>query len=297
MNDVQKQVLSIYKEVRKICEKHDLQYFAIGGTCLGAVRHKGFIPWDDDMDIAMPLDDYIRFYKIAKKELPNDLKVYFTSSRRHNACIFMKVYSENTTFIGPQEIPYPNEYKGIFVDIMPLYGAPASGISRKKYINRINSLLRLNKLRRWSIKNIDSLKILLLWIVLFPVNILLPYDFWSNSYKKFVSKYKYETSEYTAYSFSILNEKLFFPIQWFDGYIDMKFENTSVRCPIEYDKFLTALFGNYNLLPPRIKGSHIQVKVLLIATSLLNTIKVLLKSTEIFILIKFYEGALSEFAE
>lgn len=252
MNDVQKQVLSIYKEVRKICEKHDLQYFAIGGTCLGAVRHKGFIPWDDDMDIAMPLNDYIRFYKIAKNELPKNLKVYFTSSKRHNVFTFMKVHNENTTFIEPQELPYPDEYKGIFVDIVPLYGAPSPGICRKKYILRINSFIMLNKLRRWSIKDIKKIKSLFAWLILLPLNIFLPYNYWSNKYKKYVSKYKYETSEYTAYSFTVfwLKEKLFLPLKWFNGYIDMQFEDTYIRSPIEYDKFLTALFGNYNLLPP-----------------------------------------------
>ena len=71
MTDVQEKILEIFKEIVKVCNKYDIPYYAIGGTCLGAVRHKGFIPWDDDMDIAIPIEDIDRFIKIAKKELQN----------------------------------------------------------------------------------------------------------------------------------------------------------------------------------------------------------------------------------
>lgn len=68
MNDIQARILKIFKDVVYLCESEKLQYFAIGGTCLGAIRHKGFIPWDDDMDIAMPIGDFKRFCSIAPKK-------------------------------------------------------------------------------------------------------------------------------------------------------------------------------------------------------------------------------------
>ena len=73
---VQNEILSIFIEIDKLCEKHNLRYYAIGGTCIGAVRHNGFIPWDDDLDIAMPRKDYERFIAIASEELPKHLKLF-----------------------------------------------------------------------------------------------------------------------------------------------------------------------------------------------------------------------------
>ena len=75
MNEIQQKILEIFIEIDKICVKHDLRYYAIGGTCLGAVRHQGFIPWDDDLDIAMPDKDFELFMDIAPKELPDNLKL------------------------------------------------------------------------------------------------------------------------------------------------------------------------------------------------------------------------------
>ncbi|MBR1604027.1 MAG: LicD family protein [Synergistaceae bacterium] len=65
--------LDIFKAFKAICDRHNLRYFAIGGTCIGAIRHKGFVPWDDDMDVAMPYEDYKKFFEIAKTELPEHL--------------------------------------------------------------------------------------------------------------------------------------------------------------------------------------------------------------------------------
>ena len=75
MNDLQKKILDIFKAVAKICKDHDITYYAIGGTAIGAVRHQGFIPWDDDLDIAIPIEQYDRFIEIARRELPEGLTV------------------------------------------------------------------------------------------------------------------------------------------------------------------------------------------------------------------------------
>ena len=73
LRKVQLMELDIFKEIVRICEENDLTYYISGGTYLGAVRHKGFIPWDDDMDVAMPRKDYRKFLEIAQKNLPKDL--------------------------------------------------------------------------------------------------------------------------------------------------------------------------------------------------------------------------------
>ena len=67
---VQQIETNMLEAVDRICRKHGLTYWIDGGTCLGAVRHKGFIPWDDDIDVGMPMDDFLRFEELAKTELP-----------------------------------------------------------------------------------------------------------------------------------------------------------------------------------------------------------------------------------
>ena len=83
--------IKILDEIVRICDKYNLQYFLIGGTLLGAVRHKGFIPWDDDLDIAMPRNDYEKFISISKNELKDDFILDDISTNEQYWQIFAKV--------------------------------------------------------------------------------------------------------------------------------------------------------------------------------------------------------------
>ena len=91
--------LDIFKRFKRLCQDYNLRYFAIGGTCIGAIRHNGFIPWDDDIDVAMPLEDYIKLKEIAMRELEYPYSLYTTEKNRHWYAGSMKMQNENTTFI------------------------------------------------------------------------------------------------------------------------------------------------------------------------------------------------------
>ena len=88
---LQNELLSILKEIDQICKRNNIKYFAVGGTLLGAVRHHGFIPWDDDIDIGMLRSDYNKFILIAKKELPNNYFVLNFDENNHFPASFTKV--------------------------------------------------------------------------------------------------------------------------------------------------------------------------------------------------------------
>lgn len=92
--------LEILLEVDRICQKHDLRYYLIGGSVLGAIRHSGFIPWDDDVDLAMPRPDYERFLEVGSRELPDNYFVQTFKSQPHFPLPFAKVSRNDTTFIG-----------------------------------------------------------------------------------------------------------------------------------------------------------------------------------------------------
>lgn len=115
--------LSILKQIDAICKKHDIPYWLDGGTLLGAIRHDGFIPWDDDIDIAMMLDDYKRFLDIAPKELPEGLVLQIPDNETTKEPI-AKVRDLNSFFVEPGDDMSLNYQKGVFVDIFPFVKYP-----------------------------------------------------------------------------------------------------------------------------------------------------------------------------
>lgn len=134
--------LSILEEIDRICQKHHISYWLDGGTLLGAVRHGGFIPWDDDIDIAMTLDDLKRFVAVAPQEFPRHLFLQTPSSLRLGSPIaaeptkepIVKVRDLNSFYVeGSDNFDAPYE-KGLYVDIFPFIDYP--GVSRK-FVKRV----------------------------------------------------------------------------------------------------------------------------------------------------------------
>ena len=252
MNEVQQKILEIFIEIDKICVKHNLRYYAIGGTCLGAVRHRGFIPWDDDMDIAMPEKDFETFMNIAPKELPANLKLLsFDQLLRERNFFFAKVHDINTTFIENYQNGIASNYSGIFVDIMPLGGMPRNKIRRSIFCNLIVFLFRLNEKKHSPFGIPRPLGGKILWVAMWPVNGFVNDDFYINLWKKLISKYKFDDSQYTGYiwSFNLAKLNRVFKKTWFDDYVLLAFETTSMRCPCNWKAYLTCQFGDYMKLP------------------------------------------------
>lgn len=254
-NELQNKILDIFIEIEKIINRHHLRYFAIGGTCLGAVRHKGFIPWDDDFDIAMPDEDYNLFLKFAPSELPPSLEIIYPGTR----CLFAKVQNINTTLIEKLEIIHPELYKGIYVDIMPFYGIPDAGIKRNLLINEIRFIRKLDYKKREPFNYNKRLSGKTLWLLSHPFNCLVSKDYYYRVWEKLVSRYKFDNSNYTGFTWSNLREGLIFKKDWFDSFIELPFENITVRCPKNWDKYLSSQFGDYMSLPPKKeqKNKHI----------------------------------------
>ena len=115
----QKIMLEILQEVHKICVANDITYWIEAGTLLGAKRHKGFIPWDDDIDIAMPRKDYNKFLKIAQEKLPQDMFLQNKETEPDYYLPFSKIRKNNTLLIETGETGEENYHHGIFIDIFP----------------------------------------------------------------------------------------------------------------------------------------------------------------------------------
>lgn len=268
---IQLKQLEILKVFQDICRKHNLRYFAIGGTCLGAVRHKGFIPWDDDVDVAMPYEDYVKFLELSKTELPEYYSIFNPMNSKH--CVFYcfyKVQDDRTAMIEPDSKNHPDQYTGIFIDIFALQGFPDGRLHQKllKFISascrNLNAALRrspfepptTNSRKRWFF-------VLPILLLLSPLKLILPYNYFAVLREKFISKYKFGSCKQIMFPWRSNNHNKFgwysniFPYEDFSETIDLPFEDTTIAVPKGYDRYLTMEFGDY-MTPPegKAKDAH-----------------------------------------
>lgn len=249
MTDVQKVILSIFKEIRKVCENHSIPYFAIGGTCIGAVRHKGFIPWDDDLDIAVPIEHFDFLLDCLRKEAPSYLYVIDSHDHMHYHYVWAKVCNKHTSFIEKSEFGLEDAYKGVFVDIMPISGIP-EGKKRKCFYKEVELFTFLNNIRRFPVNANGIVKMSLKYVLKGIVSIF-PYDFFSNKYLNLLRKYPFKNSNYTGYVwYPDEIKRLTFSRSFLRDTIDMPFEDTVISVPKEYDNYLSFQFGDYMKIPP-----------------------------------------------
>jgi lipopolysaccharide cholinephosphotransferase len=239
--------IEILNEITRICDKHSLNYFLVGGTLLGAVRHKGFIPWDDDIDIAMPRVDFEKFIDICPSEL--NRKYYLKSYRTDKTYWepFMKLQKNNTVFAEDYCFFLDNnENQGIFVDIFPLDNAnKQKGIQgiQKRLVLLIRTLIRVKK----GYKQSNILKEFLLKAMR-PISI----KFLLNLQQKIMNFNKNNNSEYyvnlgSNFSWQIqtMPKDVYFPP------MNLEFEGKFYKAPKNWDYFLCRLYGNgYMKLPP-----------------------------------------------
>lgn len=274
VKEVQTQALEIYKAIKDICDRHNLSFFAIGGTAIGAVRHQGFIPWDDDLDIAMPADDYFRFIDKYSKELPPHLQLILPCSSENNSRSFCKVHDTRTTLILADNLKTPDMYYGIFVDIMPLYGIPEPYGFYDKYIYFLRTMDRLQR-RQYRFFREKSKAHALFWLITKPVNLLFPNHFWHHRCNAFLTKYTFKNCTKTGYSWSKrIKKKNVFPIEWFKTKVTVPFEDSEMYLPVGYDAMLNQQFGDYMTpLPPDEQSNHMSEGIADVCNSYLDYVK------------------------
>lgn len=244
LQHLQQVILMIAKDVDKLCMKNGIRYFLLGGSAIGAVRHKGFIPWDDDFDIVMDAKNYDRFIKVCREQLDKE-KYYLQEGFVDWPMPFSKIKLRGTRFEEPGQFANPEGECGIFLDVFKVENAPSSSIGQKwQYFCAKYFLCYCLLERGWS--EISGKKKLMM-MAAYPLKIKWLRNLLRNQTEKWNDKdAKYRFFWAGRYRFA----KAFYDKAIFNGAIYVPFEDTKLPVPEKYDKWLTQIFGNYMTPPP-----------------------------------------------
>lgn len=234
LRQAQHRMTYILQEVDKICRRHHIQYFLDGGSLIGAVRHGGFIPWDDDLDIAIMLDDYPKLRRYLEKELPSNLAIHDWQNDPNYPLLIGKVRDKNSFF--EEKNLDKLSYQGIYLDIIPMEKVP-----NHKWKQQIDYWVGhcFRALHNYTTKKDKIISTLFYPFALCMMQITRLINRFSSSDQ---IAHRYGWGGYGSFS-----AKDVFPVR------DMQFEGISVMVPNNPDAVLTALFGDYMQIPPKEK--------------------------------------------
>lgn len=228
-------------EFDRICQKHGIQYTLFAGTLLGAVRHQGFIPWDDDADVIMLREDYERFMKVASEETDRTRFYIQREYSEHWPMFFSKMRLNGTTCI---EKYIPKDYKthmGVYIDIFPCDCASDHEWYRKFQFYASKVIIAKSLGRRGYVTDNVGKKIFISLCRMIPLRPVRRMVLLSN-----VKDSKYVHSFLSA---SKKYEKNVFPREWFENTVRMTFGGHEFLVTEQYHELLTLLYGDYMVLP------------------------------------------------
>lgn len=265
LSKLQEAEFEIFKEFISICEKENLKWFICGGSFLGAVRHQGFIPWDDDVDVAMPRPDFEKFLKIAPSYLSDQLYLSTYKLGQEHYTLVAMIINKNKEFTLNNSAKQVKT--GAWMDILVIDGAPPEGIKRKffkvKYLYyrmmnqfaHFNEVVNLNKKRPWyenaaikfaQITNIEA--------HLNGIKI-------GDHFHAFLKSNPYETSKEVATFMGAAKMKEILPKEVYGEGTDYMFEGIKVKGPDQADAYLSHFYGDYMTPPPEADRNRHNVKL------------------------------------
>ena len=240
----------ILVEVDRICKKNNIKYTLYGGTLIGAIRHDGFIPWDDDIDIAFLRDDYEKFLKCCEKDLNKEYHVVNAENEEDNPNLFHKIKIKNTIYV--EDISKDSSTnQEIFIDLFPIDNSPQNYFVA--YIQNLKAsfyerVLAIKCKHNFS-KNKNLVKrilnfLLLVFSSLYRKNSLI------KKIKKLAVKYNNKETEYVFCAYAGIGFKERMKKECYSNYILHQFENDKFYILKGYDEYLKYAYGDYMELPP-----------------------------------------------
>lgn len=253
MCQIQQESLKILDTVAALCEKLHLRYYLAYGTLIGAVRHQGFIPWDDDIDIMMPRQDYkvlLKYFLDHAEEL-KPLELYSTYNCPDYPYMISRISNSEYVLDVHNEKPYG---LGLFIDIYPMDGVGNSEeefTALKNQATKYSSLCFLSTRLRCEKGNTRKKWKMLVKYPAFLFAHLLGKRYFVKKLEDMAAKCDYDNSSYVGcLVWGSDGIKGIFPKAWFAGTADVPFEGRTYKAPVGYHEVLTRLYGDYMQLPP-----------------------------------------------
>lgn len=250
LQDVWAVELEILEKFMEVCRKYNLKYFADSGTLLGAIRHNGFIPWDDDIDVAMFRKDFNRFRKIASKEFPYPFFVQHGFNEKGYFGGHIHIRNSNTTAILKSNFPHIRYNQGIFIDVFPLDGVLENKVLRniqdfsKRFILSILWKKFYGKTQPFKLKHI-----LLLPFSILPQRLLFAvYEL--NARFGNIIPHK-NVDEVAYYGTGAIRRK-----EWYSESSEHDFAGIKIQVPKNYNKILTLQYGTDYMTPKKVPTDH-----------------------------------------
>lgn len=242
LRQVQERCLNLAAEFDKICTRHNIPYYMIGGTMLGAIRHKGFIPWDDDMDFGVPYEYYDEMIKVMNEELPQPYRCSTFESSKAHFMPFVKI-EDSATILDDRQVSLPlAEKMGLNIDVFPLYHCD-------KDISALNKITAPTKIGN-KIYTDSTTRGALTQIIKKTCRILCPFKLsWFNR-KSLQRASKLQEGPFLSNVFGRWGIREYCPESWY-GDKRFEFEGVLLRGVESYDLYLSQVYGNYMQLPPK----------------------------------------------
>lgn len=246
--------MEIVKEVVRICREQGFTYYMLGGTMLGAIRHKGFIPWDDDVDLGMPRKDYDRFLEVAPRELAKHLKLVNFRTDPDYQYYITRILDTGTKVVE-ERIGNDHKYTNASIDIFPIDGTPNNGLLRKIYFFRVlyhralMSLCYKDSIDRK--RKRGTLEKLLLWVMEH-----VPVERFTTPYRekckidKLLKSQKVEGSKYIGNIMGAYRTREIVPAEYYGKGTLYDFEDMQLQGLDMFDEYLSYTYGDYMQLPP-----------------------------------------------
>lgn len=244
IKSLQKKILEITIYLDDFCEKYNITYYLMGGSALGALRHKGFIPWDDDLDVFMTYDNYIKFIEKAKTHLDTEHFYLQEENTEEWPMFFTKLRMHGTTFIE-KNTQKANMHQGVYIDIMCL-----NNVSENKFYRLLQfsaALLltaqTIDKRGYESNKNVKK-KMAMLFARFFVRGVI------KKKLLAFVRSLNTKPTKLVGHFFGKAPFfKTSFPVSWLGKQRYVQFEDTKLPVPHEAEKYLTLRFGDFMKMP------------------------------------------------
>ena len=248
--------LKMLKDIYEICEKLDIEYYMIGGTVLGAVRHGGFIPWDADIDIAMKRKDYeaLRQYFAANENEKYFYEHYSTEKNHLSPHALIRIKGTNINYCGRVSEEYQPKYTGIYLDIFPLDEPPKEKHLQEKQMKKIKNIKRIIELKAgYTYKDTSVIKKHVKRIVQIPLSVI-SMERLNRCLDRAMTKYSGSGSGMLVSMASHYSYwKQLMPEDVYGKPKKLEFEGLKFSAPAKPHEYLTKIYGDYMQLPPEEK--------------------------------------------